>query len=307
MSLTSLFALELSGFSIKEFEDQILNGEMLWLACIFILIGCCIDIGKYIFWLFRYQSLYYISLSMALMVFSWVASIAFLMSSESNLLENAQAQSVEYAASEQRINNITKEIEFQEKLLSNQLASSYHTQWEAGQENATHLSELRESLASVIESSSSAGEEVALDQVATTQFFIRLGEMLSVETNKVRFVGYGILSFLLEVATLGLISLTQSLRIIEGNIMGAVLDTESTSLSLNSEVHQSVGRLVSDILSGKIQPVLRKIQSAKYGIEINHTRKLLKNLYEAGILEKDKRNSFKLAYKISGMHNIPEK
>ena len=51
---------------------------------------------------------------------------------------------------------------------------------------------------------------------------------------------------------------------------------------------------MTDIMTGEMPPVLRKIKAAKYGIEIDITRNLLKKLHNAGMLERDKRNSYKL-------------
>jgi hypothetical protein len=48
----------------------------------------------------------------------------------------------------------------------------------------------------------------------------------------------------------------------------------------------------SDILQGKMPPVIRKIRAASYGLDINEIRPLIKNLWEAGLLETDKRDSY---------------
>lgn len=294
MTLTSLFALSLSGVSLDSLNKPGENTATLLLACIFILIGSCIDVGKYLFWMFRKQSQYFISLSIILMVFSWVASCAFLMTSESKLVSLAQLKTSEYVALEQRISNLTLDIASQEKLLSNRLESTYHSQWEAGQDTAATLAGLRETLATLLESSSTVGQQTAVNVVASTRFFQQVGESLYLDTNTIRLIGYGVLSLLLELSTLGMISLSQVLKNEKRKSLIQPTSDDFNSVMLNREAHLSVVNLMTDIMTGEMPPVLRKIQAAKYGIEIDITRNLLKKLHNAGMLERDKRNSYKL-------------
>ena len=60
------------------------------------------------------------------------------------------------------------------------------------------------------------------------------------------------------------------------------------------EVKQKVAQLTSDILQSRIPPVLRKIKAAHYDLDLDVVRQVLRNLFDAGILEQDKRNSYKL-------------
>ncbi|PHS00153.1 MAG: hypothetical protein COA78_24195 [Blastopirellula sp.] len=207
----------------------------------------------------------------------------------------AQLQTSEYKALEQRISNVSLDIASQEVLLRNRLESTYHSQWEAGQDTAENLKGLRESLAVLLGNRTLVGQQAAIREVATTQFFQQIGGSVHVETNTVRLIGYGVLSLLLELSTLGMISLAQLIKQ-ENNqsLQPATTDSLSPSI-LKREVNLSVVTLVSDIMTGKIPPVLRKIQSANYGIEIDITRNLLKELLQAGIIKKDKRNSYKLS------------
>lgn len=50
MMLTGLFALLLSGVSLNVFSESEGFNKTAFLAVLFVLIGCCIDIGKYLFW-----------------------------------------------------------------------------------------------------------------------------------------------------------------------------------------------------------------------------------------------------------------
>ena len=61
------------------------------------------------------------------------------------------------------------------------------------------------------------------------------------------------------------------------------------------DTQQMKARLTDDILKGNTLPVLRRIRAADYGLDIDIIRQVLKGLYTAGVLEADKRNSYKLA------------
>lgn len=293
MTLTGMFALSLSGFDVNTLSEQEKFESSIFLAVMFVLIGCCIDIGKYIFWMQRHRSVYYGFLSLILMAFSWVASCAFLISSEDRLLQDAQIKTSEFLAYEHRVENIKQEIQHQEQLLSNRLNSSFHSQWEAGQENSNKISELQESLAVLFSGESSIGQVAAAEQVSTTRFFSVIGDVFNIDANIIRSTAYGVLSLLLEICTLGMISLTQILKDAELNANDALEKCVKVKKPILSD-QNDVGELISDILSGKVPPVLRKIVAAKYGCENYIVRNTLKHLYESGLLEKDKRNSYKL-------------
>jgi hypothetical protein len=109
-------------------------------------------------------------------------------------------------------------------------------------------------------------------------------------------MGYGILSLLLELSTLGMIGLARTLKSDLGGDYGAPGETETVidNGEYEIEVKQKVAQLTSDILQGRIPPVLRKIKAAHYDLDLDVVRQVLRNLFDSGILEQDKRNSYKL-------------
>ena len=123
MILTSLFALSLSSVTVDALPDQEGWGKAVFLAVLFILIGCCIDIGKYLFWSQRQRSRYYGMLSLVLMVFSWLASCAFLVTSEHDLVRESQVRSDQYIALQLRIESTRQAIAFHERLLEKRQCS----------------------------------------------------------------------------------------------------------------------------------------------------------------------------------------
>ena len=300
MILTSLFALSLSGVTIDRLSDQEDWGSAVFLAILFVLIGCCIDIGKYLFWSQRHRSRYYGILSSVLMGFSWLASCAFLVSSEHNLLHESQIRSDQYVALLQKIDGTKQEIAFHERLLEKRLNSSYHSQWNQGEATVEKIATLKAKLAELTESSSGVGLDAAVQQVPTIRLFNEISQVLNISSELIRAVGYGLLGFLLEVSTLGMISLAHAFKL-DSAVNHRCLDSAGGELEAGGSEKQDVdtqqmkARLTDDILKGNTLPVLRRIRAADYGLDIDVIRQVLKGLYTAGVLEADKRNSYKLA------------
>ena len=293
MILTSLFALSLSGLTMDEISWQ--EGQVLTipLAALFVLIGCCIDIGKYLFWALKQHGRHYGYLSLALMGFSWLASCAFFTTSENRMLQKAQVKTPEYAAFEQRVESITQQITHYEKLRDKRLSSSYHQQWAESQANMDKITALKVVLTSLIEKSSSVGDMAAHQEVATSQFFSEVSRMMNVDIGLVRGISYGLLSLLLEVSTLAMISLTTAFNHSNSSRpMSKPVDEPVSHMDVDQQ--RAVLQLTGDILNGRIPPVLRTIKTAHYGLDIDVIREVLRSLRFTGILTDDKRKSFKL-------------
>ena len=140
------------------------------------------------------------------------------------------------------------------------------------------------------------GLETAAQTVPTTRVLSGIGQVLNIDPQVVRVMGYGILSLLLELSTLGMIGLARTLKSDLGGDYGAPGETEPVidNGEYEIEVKQTVTQLTSDILQGRIPPVLRKIKAAHYDLDLDVVRQVLRNLFDSGILEQDKRNSYKL-------------
>lgn len=296
MILTSLFALSLSGVTFDSFAEQEGWGKAVFLAALFILIGCCIDIGKYLFWSQCQRSRYYLTLSLVLMAFSWLASCAFLVASEHDLLRESQTRSDQYIALQLRIESTRQAIVFQERLLEKRLSSVYHSQWKESEANLEAIASLKSTLADLTEDSSNVGLEAAAKKVPTTRFFAGIGQVLNIDPQVVRVMGYGILSLLLELSTLGMIGLARTLKSDLGRTHDAPREAETVigNGEYDIEVKQRVAQLTSDILQSRIPPVLRRIKAAHYDLDLDVVRQVLRSLFDSGILEQDKRNSYKL-------------
>lgn len=302
MLLTGLFSLSLSGVDIGQLTENEWEGQSVFLTVLFVLIGCCIDIGKYLFWLQRKVSRYFQALSITLMVFSWLASCAFFLSSEMQLLKNAQYRSPEYAAIEEEISNLQRSINIAEQLLNKRLGSSYHKQWEQAQQNADTITKLQKEIVNKQQQLSEAGLMAATSELGTTRFFIAISRTLNISLDSARTFGYSILALLLEASTLGMISLASAEKQ-KNNSLGQhshepELNLEEGGL-IDEESRQKLTQLTVDILNGRIRPVLRTIKSAGYGLSLDQIRAVLHDLHATGILDTDIRNSYKLSEKVS--------
>ena len=186
MILTSLFALSLSG--VASSDVVIGNGlsKNLLAAGLFILIGCCIDFGKYLFWSERHRSYYYGAMALVLTGFSLLASCAFFLSAEFVAINNSRLESTEYRVLQERTDAIRQEINHHERLLEKRLNSEFHRQWVEGEKNAERIRELKGSLIRLMELSSSAGKDTAMNEVPITRFFAVLGQIFGVSTEAVR-------------------------------------------------------------------------------------------------------------------------
>lgn len=296
MILTSLFALSLSG--VASSDVLIGNGlsKNLLAAGLFILIGCCIDFGKYLFWSERQRSHYYGVMAIVLTGFSLLASCAFFLSAEFVAINNSRLESTEYRVLQEKSDAIRQEINHHERLLEKRLNSEFHRQWVEGEKNAERIRELKGSLIRLMELSSNAGKNTAMNEVPITRFFAVLGRIFGVSIETVRNLGYGLLALLLEVITLGAISLENSMRRDALCADKATDDAIKPEASVDdSEQREKIVNLSNDIIQGRIQPVIRKIKAAQYELDIDEIRQVLMNLYMAGLIEKDARNSYKLA------------
>ena len=300
--LTGLFAMSLSGTDF----DRVISTEgdewTLFMAGLFVLIGCCIDIGKYLFWVKRQVSRYFKVLSLVLMVFSWLASCAFFTSSEVRLLKEAQQRSPEYMALQQDIASLQKNRDMEERLLTIRLGSSYHKQWEQAQSHAANIANFQAKIAEKRAALSQAGLSAAKHQHDTTRLVAVISAALNISLDSARTMGYGVLALLLEVSALGMISLAEAEKRaikLTGLLSNkAELPQRDDNLP-NEETRQKYAQLSMDIVNGNIRPVLRIIKRADYGLSLDQIRGVLRDLHATGILDTDIRNSYKLSESVS--------
>ena len=285
--------------SVIETQDR---AYAMFLAGLFVLIGCCIDVGKYLFWAKRQISQYFQALSLVLMVFSWLASCAFFISSEVRLLKETQQRSPEYVAIQQEISGLQKNIAIEERLLNKRLGSSYHKQWEQAQNSAARIAGFQAEIAEKQSALSQVGLPSAENQLETTKLFIALSHTLNISLDTARTFGYAVLALLLEVSTLGMISLAGAEKeaiCLPNSRSDEPEQQPDDDTVVDEEYRQKLAQLTFDILNGKVRPVLRVIKGADYDLRLDQIRAVLSGLYSAGILDTDIRNSYKLSERVA--------
>tara|TARA_R110002124_G_scaffold5786_11_gene36328 strand:- start:3519 stop:4484 length:966 start_codon:yes stop_codon:yes gene_type:complete len=302
MLLTGLFAMSLSGADFNGVMKTSESDQAIFMPGLFILIGCCIDVGKYLFWVKRRISRYFKMLSLVLMVFSWLASCAFFLSSEMRLVKEMQQRSPEYVSLQQEIDGLQKNIAIEEQLLNKRLGSNYHRQWEQAQNSAARIERFQAEIAAKQSTLAQVGLSSSLNQLETTKLFTAISHTLNIDLDTARTVGYAVLALLLEVSTLGMISLAGAERETNGFLLSHPAEHEPLldgDPVIDADCRQKLAQLTLDILNGKIRPVLRVIKSADYDLSLDQIRAVLRDLHSAGILDTDIRNSYKLSERVA--------
>ncbi len=291
MVLTGLFAVSLTGVELSQVGNTDFTIELLLTLALFVLIGICIDLGKYLYWINRFRGTYYAGMSIILTVFSLIASCAFFVSAEYDAVEKITKSYVVSNATNTKIEAITKEISRLDKLVQNRLSSRYHDQWEEAENNTRRIRDLNVELALLQEKELENKAQYAHERVVVTRFFTSIGKILDIDAGLVRNIFYTVLALLLEMSALVSINLCYALPI-EAEKKKSIIDREEDSFDEVKSVKKE--RLISDIKTGKISPVVRRIKSASYGLSLDDVRSILATLYNEGVLKKDKRNSYKL-------------
>lgn len=127
-----------------------------------------------------------------------------------------------------------------------------------------------------------------------SNFFYVLGSLIGIEIGTVRNLCFGLLALLLEVSTLGAISLTSSLRAENSEKSRKRESWCEVHVEDDTDLRQRATRLSHDIVNGRIRPVIRQIKASDYGLDFDEIKLVLANLYRSGLIEQDARNSYKL-------------
>lgn len=288
LSLTALFALNLSGFTPELIAAWT---PLEWLSAILIVaIGLCIDAGKYLFWFYRHLGRFYTAISISLVVFSWLASLAFFLSGEAGLMSKQQTRSPEYQSYLQQVVALKNEIRSRQALAEQQLASRYHQQWQEGEQQLQLIQTAQQALSQLIAQESEVGKEKVLAALPTQRLFVGIASVLDVGPNVVRTLGFAILALFLELCGLALMSLSDAISRTEAPLDQAEVigdDKQGDDSALER------ARLLRDIIARETDPVIRKIKQAGYQLPLEAIKEVLESLKAHGVLEDDIRNSYK--------------
>jgi len=129
--LTGCFALSFG--SVNSSTEN--TAFILWSPILLLAVGIALDLSKYIFWAVHNKKWHqaYKSLAVILMLFSWMASVAFFITSEDEKISTHRKQTSEYFAYQTQLADLDRNIETQSQLLNNRLSSRFHDQWDKGE------------------------------------------------------------------------------------------------------------------------------------------------------------------------------
>lgn len=286
--LTALFALNLSGVTSEPLPNWVLLD---WLSALLMMaIGLCIDGGKYLFWCYRHLGRVYTVISGSLVLFSWLASLAFLLAGEASLILKQRSQFPEYLSYQQEVAALKEEINSRQALAKQQLASRYHEQWQEGEQQLRAIKSLQQTLSQLLLKEAEIGKAGVLEVLPTQRLFVSIAAGLEVDAEFVRLSGFALLALLLELCGLAMISLSAAVT----RTTRPPDDIAASRKDGQQDAHAvERARLLCDIVSRDIEPVIRKIKQAGYSLPLGAIKDVLESLKAQGVLEDDIRNSYK--------------
>ena len=232
MCLTALFALSFSTDHLG-LPFQI-PGEY-WIApVLMVVVGLSLDSIKYVFWatgltVFQLGSL-------VLVVFSWCASVAFFITQDDSKLNNVRKETPAYLSYQTKVDSLQREIRQKEQLIVKRTSSQFHKQWAEGERLSNELIQLNQDLSNLLKAEASIGVSEARRSMTSSAFFNGLGQWFGQTGITVRNVFYAILALLLELGSIGMVSLSYQHKIKKSDVTQSTDSSEKPSnSSSNSE------------------------------------------------------------------------
>ena len=210
MILTALFALSFSTDSLG--LPFSVPGEAIIAPVLMVIVGLSLDAIKYLFWgsgVFHYQLS-----SLVLVFFSWAASVAFFVTQDDAKVERARIQSPEYHAYLAEKSGLERQIEQKTALVELKSSSQFHKQWKESERLSNEVGELSDRLNRVLLTGQTIGLDQAKSQLTSSAFFDGLGNAIQESGDTVRNAFFAILALLLELGSIGVISLRRKIKLI---------------------------------------------------------------------------------------------
>lgn len=288
---------------------------------VLVTIGVVLDLSKYVFWsssrgLFRDG---YSALAVVLMVFSWMASVAFFITNEEQKISDSRKETAAYQAYSSELKSLNEMIDQKSLIVSKRLESRFHEQWDKSDDASREIQGLVDRRNDLLKGESTVGLDAVSESMVSLAFFKSVGRILNVDPGSVRSFFYGVLALLIEVCSLALISLCRPKAVASVDVE---FEMEVTEDSFELEVQREDGNklipeyvevaetvrldleikdesvLVADIKSGKVPPIFRKLKDMNYGVTQARIREILNELKANGVLQEGPRNGYVLAQKV---------
>ena len=203
MVLTALFALSFSTSSLG--LPFSVPGEAIIAPVLMVVVGVSLDAIKYLFWgtgTFHFQ----IS-SLVLVFFSWAASVAFFVTQDDAKVERARVNTPAYQAYLVEKNALEQQISQKAALVELKSNSQFHKQWQESERLSNELVILSEQLNQLLLDGGQIGFLQAKGQLTSSAFFDGIGRIANVPGETIRNVFFAVLALLLELGSIGMISL----------------------------------------------------------------------------------------------------
>ncbi len=327
MVLTALFALSFSTETLGlayEIPHQNYIAPALML-----LIGIGIDLSKYVFWSSSSKSFYYLLLSVVLVLFSWTASVAFFSTQNDATLNQERKATASYLALKFELDALDITIAQKRSLILNKTGSKFHDQWEDSERLASELEQLNAKRKDLMAKEAETGLAEAQRKIPSMALFLTLARWLDWHVDTVRNFSYAVLGLIIEVSSLGLISLVPLYKATQKISEDVVLEADGNcghdvansvaNILLNDEegdIVEKAGeieterkiiprteegeRLIDDIQFGRIKPVVRHVLDSKcYKLKHSEIKEIFEELKERGVITSAAKNS----YRLSVMHH----
>jgi len=306
MVLTGCFALSFG--AVNSITDN--NTFILWSPILLLAVGIALDLSKYIFWAVHNKKWHqaYKILAVILMLFSWMASVAFFITSEDEKIATYRKQTPDYLSYRTQLADLDRNIEAQNQLLKNRLSSRFHDQWDKGEIITQKIQGLQQQRKALIAKEQSIGIQDAYNHLVSLAFFNAIATMTNIDKNTVRNIFYAILALLIEICALGLIGVcrvdkkaTPALAPSPSLLNQNAAPTEQTDNGQLSQISSEIiedaetSRLIDDIKQGSVPPVFNQIKSLNYNLSQKAIRQTLQTLKETGVLKEGARRSLVLA------------
>ncbi len=307
MVLTASFAVSFSS-GLSDSQSSAILG-MLLLGTI----GVILDLCKYIFWGTNSTNhrIAFKSYATILLIFSWLASVAFFVTSEEKKVNHYRKDTAEYKSYIAKLESIGDKIQQKKGIAGKRLTSEYHDQWDSSQALTQEIALLLDTKTALISTEAVVGHQQAQLQIPSMALFVSIASIVNIKASTVRIVFYGVLALLIELCSIGLISYCAERNKINDPtaeytpIESDDEETDSKEPDDNDDddeeniskddIVSEEERLRRDIMSGQLEPSYKKIHGhAAYRLSRRHIRDLLNNMKEEGFLEDGPRGSLKV-------------
>jgi hypothetical protein len=277
MVLTGMFSLS---FAIHHSDE--LTFFTIFSAALMLMIGICIDLSKYIFWIHRSSPIYLI-LSVLLGFFSLSASVAFFINQEERDIEEKRIETMTYQSYSKKIATLISLIQTKQEAAEKRLNSRYHEQWNKADKTIEEIEQLSEKLNLLESGRSSVGITDARKNSAVSSFFVSISEVFDIPVKTVTVAAFSLLSVLIEVCSMGIIGINHKTQASKSAEIVAINGRE---IALSDVSMKKIATLKTSITDKSEKSLSIRVLVKKYSLSYQNTKYALDDLVRDGTVIK---------------------